>query len=278
METNKITQERYDEIYQEALFEKVHEIIDQQRDWLEEIKDLGFEKLPNIGITLNNKIVELERNFKYTGLSMYSHLHEDYGPMKLTFVADSTVGVATLDDLLDICKRGVNQITEFHKRLDSIISGKKGVLQKLKIAFRLLRYDDFYFTKEEAEELTEPLKEYERINTELFNYNLKDNAVDGVIKELIRKGYSKETAVGILEEEIIPDLEKLGLENSVVPLKLKLEKVYKLAEEEISEPTEESGQQTETEQIVERPTTEKGNKIELYNSPAKKRENRRFFF
>ena len=285
MEANKITQERYDEIYQKKLFERVYELIDLQRDELKEIEELGFDRLPNSGITLNNKIAELKWNFKYRGISMYSHLYENYGSENLTFVGDSVIGNAILHDLIDLNRESNEQITEFNNRMNRIINEKaerytipddlsfgKRLLKKINIAFRLLRYDDFYFTEEEMEELMEPLKEYKKIDTELFRYNLKDNAADSVVKELIREGYSKEMAYGILDEQVIPEFKKLGLGNSVVPLKLKLEKAYKLAEEEISEPTEESEQQKETEQIAERPTTEKENRIELHNSPAKRKE------
>ena len=284
METNKITQERYDEIYQKKLFERVYELIDLQRDELNEIEELGFDKLPNSGITLNNKIAELKWDFKHARISMYSHLYEDYGSEKSTFVGDSTIGNAILHDLIDLNKKSNDQITEFNNRMNSIINEKaerytipddlnfgKRLLRKINIAYRLLRYDDFYFTEEEMDELMEPLEEYEKIDTELFKYNLKDNAVDSVVKELIRESYSKETAYGILDEEVIPEFKKLGLGNLVVPLKSKLENAYKLAEEEISEPIEEIEQQKESEQLTEHPTTEKENKIEIHNSPAKRK-------
>lgn len=100
---------------EEVLFGKVGEISSQQHELISGIEESGEfvdleSDLPNLGITLNNKLVELQYEFQNAGLSMYSQEFKDYG-----FVGSSFVGEAVILDLIKHASKGTQNLAEYSK-------------------------------------------------------------------------------------------------------------------------------------------------------------------
>ena len=96
----------FEDKYKSVLFGKVGEISSKQHELISQIHDLGKyvdleSDLPNVGITLNNKLVELQHEFQNAGISMYSQKVEDYGLLKLNYVGASFIGDAIISDLIN---------------------------------------------------------------------------------------------------------------------------------------------------------------------------------
>ena len=62
-------------------------------------------ELPNIGITLNNKIIEIYHEFKDAGTSMFSNKSENNGSIELDFVGPSIVGEALIENMMKLLKK-----------------------------------------------------------------------------------------------------------------------------------------------------------------------------
>lgn len=75
------------------------------------------------------------------------------------------------------------------------------------------------------------LKKYEEIDSEIFNYNLENDLVQSLVREIANPDlrHRKHTFVipEILNDLVIPDLKKLGLEHLVPELQEKLIEAYK---------------------------------------------------
>lgn len=67
------------------------------------------------------------------------------------------------------------------------------------------------YTPEKKESINSPLRDYREIDNQLWKYNLRDNIIPSIVRQIRDRGYSASTVHGLLEESVIPDLEKLGL-------------------------------------------------------------------
>ena len=82
------------------------------------------------------------------------------------------------------------------------------------------------YTDKEQQDLNSYLLEYVNIDNQLWDYNLKDNLTSALVSFIMQNAYSKEYIPNLLEECVIPDLEKLGLVSLIPKLKAELEKAF----------------------------------------------------
>ena len=203
------------------------------------------EDIPNVGITINNKLVELSHVFEDSGISMFYSLSDDYD-----LVSSSFIGDAVINDLVDKLTTANESLLKYSRKIKDISDNRSNKLSKiekagpikktfliLKEMFSSKKLFDLKLTEEEKSELDSYLIKYDEDNNEILNYNLEDNILKVLVKEIsgesefegekIPHKYSAGVVPGVLEESVIPDLKKLGLEELIPVLKKELTEVYK---------------------------------------------------
>ena len=226
--------------FKEALLGKVREISSQQNELISGIQEsskfVDLESdLPNLGITLNNKLVELQHEFQNAGLSMYSQEFKDYG-----FVGSSFVGEAVIFDLINYASKGDQNLADYSKTMKEVTDKKVEKVQglekvspirrffaKLRSFFVPVKQEDMTYTPEETESINSHLRDYRETDNQLWQYNLRDNIIPSIVRQIRDRGYSAYTVPGLLEESVIPDLEKLGLADLIPQLQQTLIEEYK---------------------------------------------------
>lgn len=222
------------------LFEKVGEISLKQHELISEIQDsskyVDLESdLPNLGITFNNKLVELQHQFQNAGLSMYSQEFKDYG-----FIGSSFVGEAVILDLINYASKGTQDLADYSKTMKEVTDKKvekvqglekaspiRRIFAKIRNFFVPVKQEDMTYTTEETETINSHLRDYRETDNQLWKYNLRDNIIPSIVKQIRDRGYGAYTVPGLLEESIIPDLEKLGLSDLIPQLQQTLIEEYK---------------------------------------------------
>lgn len=235
----------FEDKIKEELFNKVEEISLQEHELISGIEksdkfvDLESD-LPNLGITLNNKLIELQHEFQNAGLSMYSKKVEDYGPLKLSFIGSSFVGEAVLWDLVNYANKGTQNLADYSKTMKEVTDKKVEKVQGLEKASPIRRFfakirrffvpvkqEDMTYTPEEIEFINEHLRDYRETDNQLWKYNLRDNIIPSIVRQIRDKEYRAYTVPELLEESVIPDLEKLGLADLIPQLQQTLIEEYK---------------------------------------------------
>ena len=228
----------YENRRKEILYQIIRESISEQAKFIMQLEETGklFDinvSMPNIGITLNNKLIEISKIFKKAEISMFIELNE-----KLNMLNSNFVGEAILNDLVEQFGEGIEKLLEYDSSMGKVINKKTTqikVLQKSgpikRIFFRIrslfnsnLISNLVSFSKEDIEEIKSHLSEYKKIDENLWGYNLEDNIVQSLANYINDRQYDKNTIPEVIEECIRPTLEKLGLEKVIPQLKEELSK------------------------------------------------------
>lgn len=254
MDNKEVTE--FEGKFKSILFDKIGEIASKQAELISQIqktgKQVGLESdLPNLAITLNNKLVELKHEFQNAGLSIYSrkYEYEDY-----EFVGTSFIGEAIIEDLINYLDKGTQNLFDYDKTMSEITKEKveqKQALEKvspfrrlfarIKNLFVPVKQDDMSYTEEEKGKINTHLSDYKDIDNKLWNYNLKDNIILSIVRKIRERGYGAYTVAELLEESVIPDLQKLGLADLIPELQEAIIEEYKkdLPDSEIYQISEE---------------------------------------
>ena len=231
--------EEFEKQYRKEIFDRINEICSIQAEEIilmgknAEITEQLISDIPNLGIRLNNKLNELSQTFNKAGISMYSRKVED-----IDTVTSSFIGEAILSVLVGYLSQATKKLQEYDKKSEEVIKEKIGTslatvkpikrfFTKIKYFFSLVPPVDMSLTEEEKTTLKEPLDEYTDINDKIWKYNLKDNVIDSIVKHIHDTGYAAFTVPDLLEECVVPDLQKLGLGDIIPELQSKLIEVYK---------------------------------------------------
>ena len=171
---------------------------------------------------------------------MYSQKVEDYGTFKMNYVGSSFVGDAIIADLIGFASRGIQNLADYDKEMKKLTDKKVEQLQGLKKAspirkflgkirkfFMPIKQEDISYTQEETEAVNTHLLEYRETDNQLWKYNLKDNVVSSLVKQIRERGYHASVIPGLLEKCVIPDLQKLGLGDLIPQLQEVLIEEYK---------------------------------------------------
>lgn len=242
--------EEFEKKYKDAIFRKIGEVHSIQFEAISKMRsnatNLGqlHVKIPDASVTLNNKLVELSHEFRKAGISMFSREIEDDG-----FVGASFVGDAIINDLIEKLAKSIEKFGEYSKKMEDVFKQRNERLLALQNAGPIIKFFsriraffvpvqpvDLSLTEEQGT-LDKSLKEYTDIDSEIWNYNLEDNIVQALVKEIagsqkigdfdIKHRYDRYTVPGLLEECVIPDLKKLGLEHLIPQLQEALVEEYK---------------------------------------------------
>lgn len=229
----------FEDKFKGLLFEKVGEISSKQYELISQIHDLGKfvdleSDLPNVGITLNNKLIELQHQFQNAGLSMYSQEFKEYG-----FIGSSFVGEAVIFDLINYASKGTQDLDDYNKTMKEVTDKQVKQVQGLEKASPVRRFfarirnffvpvkqEEMTYTPEETESINSHLRDYREADNQLWKYNLRDNIVLSIVKKIRQQGEDAYTLPELLEESVIPDLEKLGLADLIPQLQQTLIEEY----------------------------------------------------
>ena len=191
--------------------------------------------LPNIGITLNNKLVQLQHEFENVGISIYLEKTENCKEIKLNYI-----GEAVLLDLIRYARNGIESSNEYQEKIDLIVTKKlkkihgreddsaiTKVFTKMKRTLVPLKQKDLLFTQKEIQTINQTLSSYKDVDNQLWNYNLRSNVVSSITKKIREQKCSANEVPKLLEESVIPDLQKLGLADLIPELQRTLVEEYK---------------------------------------------------
>ena len=251
MAIDKKRVEEFEKQYKDTIFSKIGEVGSKQFEAISEMTtnatNLGQSQvnIPNVSTTLNNKLAELSHVFKKAGISMFSKELED-----LDIVSSSFLGDAIIHDLMDELTESIDKLGEYSKTIGNVskqrderllalqnVSPIRKFFSRIRAFFVPVQPIDLSLTEEEQNTLDSSLQGYKDIDSKIWNYNLEDNIVQALVKEIAGSKiignfvsiheHSASTVPGLLEERVIPDLKKLGLEHLVPKLQEALVEEYK---------------------------------------------------
>lgn len=241
MKINEEDRKNYENKYKEEVFEKIYKIVSLQDNNIRKIeilkKKIGIKtKVPNIGITVNNKIVEISRIFKLAGISIYTEINEKGSQNK------SFCGRAIIEDIISQTSESIDLIIEFYNTLIDILKQKRNKwygLDQIKTVWRVIKNPGKLnnilsittFSKDEIEKIEANLIEFAKMDDKIWNYNLKDNFIQSILSFINQNRDEYEIPV-VLEESIIPTMQKLGLEEQIPELKEQLSKIQETNSEQ----------------------------------------------
>ena len=228
----------YEDSYKKLLYDKIGEIISKQSEVVTQIGKTGQyvdidTDIPNIGITFNNKLNELSQIFKKAGISMFAESNEKYN-----FVGSNFVGDAIIEDMISQLSNGTQALLEYdssmseatNKRMEKVKAlEKSGPIKRMFSKVRSLFVpttipDITLYSEEEIGKMNSHLSEYKEADESLWKYNLRDNVVQSLVKFINNRQYHDFTIPGLVEESVIPTLQKLGLEDIIPQLQEELSK------------------------------------------------------
>lgn len=219
--------------FKQNLSKRIKQIINETDRIIREIegtetRETSGKGLKNIGITINNKIVELQHQFEEKGLSMYSRKNTE-----LDFYESSFLGDVIIKRLIDYVVEGIQGISGYYQEAEQILDEKNMQIEKnikrnpirkmlAKLTGRgLIQLQEVEIIQDELRRLSTYLRKYENIDNEIWKYNLKDNIVESIVTKVKREPATKE----LIELEVIPDLQKLGLEEVIPQLREEIKQV-----------------------------------------------------
>ena len=248
-EIGDITPQEFEEEYKSTTYDAIAELGSMQAKVILDIQKTGKSfnlgnDLRNIAITANNKLVELQHEFERAGISIYTQKYENYGPLNLNFTTASYIGKAIIDDLIGYINRGQEQLLEYDKTMGQILDEKtqksqsletvsplRKIFAKIRSFFMTAKEQPSIFTQEEIEKIGSHLADYKETDKQLYEYNLRDNIISSIVKRIRNnegnRAYRASDVPGLLEESVIPDLQKLGLAELIPTLQQSLIEEYK---------------------------------------------------
>ena len=201
--------------------EKVNSSINEQ------ISSYGFElldeKLPDLGVTLNNKLVEIYQQFKES-----------------KFV----IGLVPMLVINSLIERAVdayrNEMGLYLQEAEGLQEQKEKNKEKIKeksfitvliIAIRTVFNEElakkFYFDEAEVEDLRTKLEDYKKATEDIYNYDFKTDIIDIIAEGLASQNLSLEVIEDILNSDVVDTLEKLGLSDQMPVLRQKINQIIK---------------------------------------------------
>lgn len=226
--------------YKDAIFNEIRKSILKNSAAISKIKSdsewLGQSrvgKIYNSSTTLNNKLVELTHVFEKTGISMFITKLEKYNLYQRSFLGD-----AIIDDLLNKYNTSIDKLTEYSKTMEEVskqinerllapqnVSPIRKIFLQIRAFLVPVQPIDLSLTEEQQRLLDCSLQAYKDADSEIYNYNLEDNLVKALVNKINDSQINN--VPGFLEESVIPDLKKLGLEHLIPQLQGTFAEEYK---------------------------------------------------
>ena len=185
--------------------------------------------IPNIGITLNNKLVELYQEYKEKGIQVFD-IDQEMDDLPGIRILPAITFTYLINITSEVSQTELEGFLNKYKELETKKSEKINGIEKSKISF-IRRFSEkiwefrarlnpdviyeLYYSEEEVEELRDYIEFYKEFDNNLNDYNLYENISDSIIKFFEVSGYTQEQIEDLLENNIEPDLEKLGLKHQM---------------------------------------------------------------
>lgn len=213
--------------------EKVNSSINEQ------ISSYGFElldeKLPDLGVTLNNKLVEIYQQFKESKVKVFQSQDKNK-----KFV----IGLVPMLVINSLIERAVdayrNEMGLYLQEAEGLQEQKEKNKEKIKeksfitvliIAIRTVFNEElakkFYFDEAEVEDLRTKLEDYKKATEDIYNYDFKTDIIDIIAEGLANQNLSLEVIEDILNSDVVDTLEKLGLSDQMPVLRQKINQIIK---------------------------------------------------
>lgn len=213
--------------------EKVNSSINEQ------ISSYGFElldeKLPDLGVTLNNKLVEIYQQFKESKVKVFQSQDKNK-----KFV----IGLVPMLVINSLIERAVdayrNEMGLYLQEAEGLQEQKEKNKEKIKeksfitvliIAIRTVFNEElakkFYFDEAEVEDLRTKLEDYKKATEDIYNYDFKTDIIDIIAEGLASQNLSLEVIEDILNSDVVDTLEKLWLSDQMPVLRQKINQIIK---------------------------------------------------
>ena len=213
--------------------EKVNSSINEQ------ISSYGFElldeKLPDLGVTLNNKLVEIYQQFKESKVKVFQS--QDKNKKFVIGLVPMLVINSLIERALDVYRNGMGlYLQEAEGLQEQKEKNKEKIKEKsfitvLITAVRTVFNEElakkFYFDEAEVEDLRTKLEDYKKATEDIYNYDFKTDIIDIIAEGLASQNLSLEVIVDILNSDVGDTLEKLGLSDQMPVLRQKINQIIK---------------------------------------------------
>jgi len=215
----------------------INEVISKSGDLITELDDMnklfGIEhNYSNAGVRFNNKINELKNVFNEHGMSLFTRYEPSIGINQFHLIGEAIFDAlyARAVESLDAMKAYLEAYSSAIHEMSNIFLNKMIPIAHF-IKRRNITLNGFQLTPQEKEKIAQLYIEYQDKADAIWNFSLEDNLVDALI-ELFKKGECNSYYIkDMLDIEIIPMMNQLGLSNSVDELLTKLrENGYNLNE------------------------------------------------
>lgn len=223
----------YEKRHKKRIFERATQFeIDQEyyiEDMQENLRLTNFnESMPNIGNTFKNKLIELYHIFEQLGTSMFGSKKEGEECAN----CPAYLGQAIIEDMLDKVMDAKRNLREYNSIAGNIKTYMKKKIEEFEesnfIKRCILKSKGEPTTMDEVElpeGLNTYLKYYIEVDEKIFRYDLESNKVTIISKLVNMLRREPERISEIMNDYIIPDLQKLGIEDWIDEIKEQLEGV-----------------------------------------------------
>lgn len=213
--------------------EKVNSSINEQ------ISSYGFElldeKLPDLGVTLNNKLVEIYQQFKESKVKVFQS--QDKNKKFVIGLVPMLVINSLIERAVDAYRNGMGlYLQEAEGLQEQKEKNKEKIKEKsfitvLITAIRTVFNEElakkFYFDEAEIEDLRTKLEDYKKATEDIYNYDFKTDIIDIIAEGLASQNLSLEVIEDILNSDVVDTLEKLGLSDQMPVLRQKINQIIK---------------------------------------------------
>ena len=213
--------------------EKVNSSINEQ------ISSYGFElldeKLPDLGVALNNKLVEIYQQFKESKVKVFQS--QDKNKKFVIGLVPMLVINSLIERAVDAYRNGMGlYLQEAEGLQEQKEKNKEKIKEKsfitvLITAIRTVFNEElakkFYFDEAEVEDLRTKLEDYKKATEDICNYDFKTDIIDIIAEGLASQNLSLEVIEDILNSDVVDVLEKLGLSDQMPVLRQKINQIIK---------------------------------------------------
>lgn len=213
--------------------EKVNSSINEQ------ISSYGFElldeKLPDLGVTLNNKLVEIYQQFKESKVKVFQS--QDKNKKFVIGLVPMLVINSLIERAVDAYRNemglylqeaeGLQEQKEKNKEKIEEKSFITVLITAIRTVFNEELAKKFYFDEAEVEDLRTKLEDYKKATEDIYNYDFKTDIIDIIAEGLASQNLSLEVIEDILNSDVVDTLEKLGLSDQMPVLRQKINQIIK---------------------------------------------------
>lgn len=213
--------------------EKVNSSINEQ------ISSYGFElldeKLPDLGVALNNKLVEIYQQFKESKVKVFQS--QDNNKKFVIGLVPMLVINSLIERVVDVYRNGMGLYLQEAEGLQELKEKNKEKIKEksfitvlitaISTVFNEELAKKFYFDEAEVEDLRTKLEDYKKATEDIYNYDFKTDIIDIIAEGLASQNLSLEVIEDILNSDVVDALEKLGLSNQMPVLRKKINQIIK---------------------------------------------------